>query len=133
MTPGPIYLSRDDLLRIHEALVRRYGGMPGVRDEHALESCLAQPQAFVFDVERFPALVDKAAAYCFFIVRNHPFFDGNKRTGFTGALHFLHVNGVAAQFEQDESYDIILEVAKGDSGLARLKGWIAEAVARGKA
>jgi death-on-curing protein len=125
-----IYLSRDDLLRLHDGLIRRYGGMQGVRDEGVLNSCLAQPKTFVFDVERFSMLIEKAAAYCFFIVRNHPFFDGNKRTGFVAALHFLRINNVKARFDEDEAYDVIVGVAKGEVTVDDLATMIALAVAR---
>ena len=111
MAVVPRYLSRDELLDLHDGMMRRYGGMPGVRDEANLDSCRVLPQTHVFDVERFPTLIEKAAAYCFFIVRNHPFFDGNKRTGFAAALHFLRINGVQPWFDEDEAYNVIMGVA----------------------
>ncbi len=104
--------------------------MPGVRDEGILESCLAQPQTHVFDVERFPTLVAKAAASCFFIVRNHPFFDGNKRTGLAAAIQFLRINDVPTRFEEDEAYDVIIGVAKGEVSLEGVATMIASAVQR---
>ncbi len=116
----PVYLSRDEVLELHARVIGLYGGMPGLRDKNALESCLAQPQTVVFDHERFPTLHEKAAAYCFFIVRNHPFVDGNKRTGFMTALHFLLVNGVVPRFDEDRLYDAILVVAEGTAGLQEL-------------
>jgi len=125
-----IYLSREDLLYLHEGLIRRYGGMRGVRDEGVLDSCLVQPKTCVFNVERFPTLIEKAAAYCFFIVRNHPFFDGNKRTGFVAALHFLRINDVKVCFDEDEMYDVIVGVAKGEVTVDDLTTMIALAVAR---
>jgi len=125
-----IYLSRDDLLCLHDGLIRQYGGMPGVRDEGILDSCLAQPKMFVFDVERFPTLIEKAAAYCFFIVRNHPFFDGNKRTGFVAALHFLRINNVKVRFDEDEVYDVIVGVAKGEVSVDDLAALVTLGVAR---
>lgn len=104
--------------------------MPGVRDEGALDSCLAQPQTAVFGYERFATLDEKAAAYCFLFVRNHPFFDGNKRAGFVAMLHFLRINGVEASFDQDDAYDVILRVAAGEAGHAELAQLVAEAIQR---
>ena len=130
MPADVIYLSRDDLLSLHEGLIRRYGGIQGLRDEGILDSCLAQPKMCVFDVERFPTLTAKAAAYCFFIVRNHPFFDGNKRTGFVAALHFLRINNLKVRFDEDEMYDVIVGVAKGEVSVDHLATVIALAVAR---
>jgi death-on-curing protein len=127
------YLSRDDLLYLHDALIARYGGIRGVRDEGILDSCLAQPKMSVFDVERFPTLIEKAAAYCFFVVRNHPFLDGNKRTGFVAALHFLRINNVKVRFDEDEMYDVIVGIAKGEVSVDDLAALIALAVARAEA
>ena len=104
--------------------------MQGVRDEGVLDSCLAQPRMFVFGVERFPSLIEKAAAYCFSIVRNHPFFDGNKRTGFVAALHFLRINNVQVRFDENEAYDVIVGVAKGEVSVEDVATMITSAVAR---
>lgn len=130
MPIAAIYLSRDDLLRFHDAVIRQHGGMPGVRDEDALESCLAQPRTFVFDVERFPSLIEKAAAYCFFIVRHHPFFDGNKRMGLAAAFRFLRINGLDADFDEQETYDVIMRTAKGETELDEIAAIIDAAVIR---
>ncbi len=110
---GPIYLCEDELLELHSRVTGLYGGIEGVRDYPALASCLAQPQTAVFGRERFPSLGAKAAAYCFFIVRNHPFLDGNKRTGFLAALHFLLINGVLPRFDESAMYETISAVAQG--------------------
>ncbi len=111
-------------------MLHRYGGMPGLRDGGILDSCLAQPQTHVFGVEPFPTLIDKAAAYCYFIVRNHPFFDGNKRSALAAAQYFLWINGVEAWFEEHEAYDVIIRVAKGEVGLEGVSKMIASAVER---
>ena len=130
MTSAPTYLSRNDLLSIHDALIARYGGMPGIRDLGVLESCVAQPQTAVFGVERYPSFEEKAAAYCFFIVRNHPFFDGNKRAGFVSALHFLRLNAIETLFDENDAYDVIIRVAAGAAGLEELTAMIRKAVQR---
>ena len=132
MAVDAIYLSRDELVGLHDRLIRRYGGVPGVRDEGLLDSCLAQPKMFVFDVERFPTPVEKAAAYCFFITRNHPFFDANKRTGFVAALHFLRINNVPVRFNDDEAYIVIVGVASGKLDLEDVASMIASAVERAR-
>lgn len=115
------YLSEDEVLALHFAAVTLYGGMGGVRDNVALESSLAQPRMRVFGCERFPTLAEKAAAYCFFIVRNHPFCDGNKRAGFLAAVHFLRKNGVAPEFDDDDVIvDAITDVAAGKASIGVL-------------
>lgn len=102
------------MIALHDRTVTLYGGMQGVRDRGALKASLAQPQIHVFGHERFSDLYDKAAAYCFFIVRNHPFFDGNKRTGFLASLHFLRKNGIQLLIDQDEAYKAIVGVVTGE-------------------
>ncbi len=129
----PRYLSRDELLDLHDGMIRLYGGMPGVRDERILDSCLAQPKTHVFDVERFPTLIDMAAASCFFIVRNHPFFDANKRTGLAAALQFLRINGVSVRFLEEETYDVIIGVANGEVSWEGVATLIASASERARA
>ncbi len=74
---------------------------------------MAQPKTAVFGEERFPTIFDKAAAYCFFIVKLHPFFDGNKRTGLAAAVTYLLDNGIEPAFGEDEMYNAIHAVARG--------------------
>lgn len=114
------YLDIDEVIQIHEKLIGLTGGMFGIRDRGALESSLAQPKMIAFGKERFPNLIEKAAAYCFFIVRNHPFFDGNKRTGLVAAITFLLDHGVKPIFDEDEMYKVIIGVAKGEMDVDEL-------------
>lgn len=94
--------------------------MPGVRDAHALESCVRQPQTEVYDTERFPTAYDKASAYCYFIVRLHPFLDGNKRTGVLSGHTFLHRNGVTPRYDSERMYAAVGAVIEGTSGINEL-------------
>lgn len=116
----PVYLTLQEVVELHNRVIGLYGGMPGIRDRGRLESSLAQPMTAVFGSERFPTLPAKAAAYCFFIVRNHPFLDGNKRTGFLAGLHFLLVNGITPSFVEEAAYTMIEGVAAGTKGLEEL-------------
>jgi len=87
----PVWLERDDALGIHELMLAQYGGLAGVRDECLLESALARPKNLhAYGTESIPAL---AAVYASGVVKNHPFLDGNKRTGFMLAATFLELNG----------------------------------------
>jgi len=89
--------------------------MPGIRDESALESCLAQPKTYVFDYERFPSVYQKAAAYCFFIIRLHPFFDGNKRAGLNAASHFLQKAFIELRADEEDLFRAIESVTVGQA------------------
>ena len=123
MDPPPTaYLAADDIVALHDRIIGHIGGMPGLRDATALETCVAQPKTAVFGRERFPSVYDKAAAYCFFIVRAHPFFDGNKRTGLLAAVHYLLSAGVTPLFDQDEMYGLINGIATGEVEVEQLAG-----------
>lgn len=88
------YVSLEDALAIHDLSIQRYGGIEGTRDEGLLESALAQPQQTFGGEELYPSLAEKAARYAFGIVNNHPFADGNKRTGAAVLAVFLRANGI---------------------------------------
>lgn len=115
-----VYLTCDDLIELNSWATALFGGIDGVRDIRALESCVALPKTSVFDHERFRDPHEKAAAYCFFLTRNHPFFDGNKRTAFLAALHFLRENGFKVVFDEHEMFAAIIGVAKGEIGVEEL-------------
>ena len=87
----PTWLSRTVVDAIHNDQLREHGGLPGVRDENALESALSRPQQkwHYSDRADVPVL---AAAYAFGLVKNHPYRDGNKRIGFLAMVAFLGVN-----------------------------------------
>ncbi|MEW5718511.1 MAG: Fic family protein, partial [Chloroflexota bacterium] len=76
------YLELDEVLRIHERAIQRYGGLPELRDLGLLESALAVPKQTMFGDDLYPDVATKAAILLFTLIKNHPFVDGNKRTGF---------------------------------------------------
>jgi death-on-curing protein len=88
---APKWISKEQVLYIHEAAIKKHGGSFGVRDIGLLESALARPENLYAYGEQDLFLL--AAAYAEGIARNHPFIDGNKRTAYTAAGLFLHVNG----------------------------------------
>lgn len=106
-------MSVDDVLLIHADQIARYGGESGLRDRGLLESAVAAPRASFGGALLHPDLVAQAAAYLFHIVRNHPFVDGNKRTGAAAALVFLLVNGVALQLDDHALVRLVRGVALG--------------------
>ena len=107
------FLTLDEGLSLHADLVARYGGSALVRDVGLLESALALPAA-TFDGVLLHASVDEqAAAYLFHLVKNHPFVDGNKRTGLMAMLAFLGLNGRHLEASEDDLTDLVLGVADG--------------------
>ena len=87
----PYWLTREECLALHDMMLSHYGGITGVRDDHLLESALARPQQLLAYGK--PSMAELAAAYTAGIVKNHPFLDGNKRTGFMLGAGFLERNG----------------------------------------
>jgi death-on-curing protein len=119
----PTWLSRVVVDAIHNDQVREHGGLPGVRDENALESALARAQqkwhyANLTDV---PTL---AAAYTFGLVKNHPYHDGNKRVGFLAMVTFLGVNGYDFSATDAEVVVEIVALADGTISEEALADWI---------
>lgn len=89
-----IILSKKQVLALHSDLIREFGGTEGIRDEGLLESALAAPFQTFGGKPVYPSLQAKAARLGFGLVSNHPFVDGNKRTGAHVMLVFLALNGV---------------------------------------
>jgi len=112
----PDFLTLDDVLLLHRDQVDLYGGEHGVRDLGLLQSAIAMPQASFGGEPLHKDLFEMAAAYLFHIVKNHPFLDGNKRTGTVAALAFLDLNGIQIDAPKGSIYDLTMSVAKGDAG-----------------
>ena len=107
------FLALDEVLSLHAYQIARYGGSPLVRDVKLLESALAMPAA-TFGSELLHATLDEqAAAYLFHLVKNHPFVDGNKRTGLVAMLAFLGLNGRQLEAPDDDLTALVLGVTEG--------------------
>jgi death-on-curing protein len=103
--------SREFVEALHIEQLRLHGGATGIRDNGMLESALARPLQKKAYGE--PDLFDLAAAYLFGIVRNHPFVDGNKRTGLAAADTFLYFNGLDMEAENEDLIQVVTLVAAG--------------------
>lgn len=114
----PRWISRITCHAIHEAMLAQHGGLSGVRDEKMIEPALAEPQHNFADGK--PDLADLAVAYAAGIVLNHPFIDGNKRTGFMTAAAFLEFNG--HEFTATE-VDAVLQTLALAAGALDEKGY----------
>ena len=109
----PLFLGLDEVIEIHRDQVERYGGHPGIRDLELLKSAVAMPCAGVGDDYLHSDIYEMAAAYLFHIARNHPFVDGNKRTGAVAALVFLLMNGREILADEDSFEEMVRSVAEG--------------------
>lgn len=116
MKIGPddcIHLTVDIVREIHAEALARFGGLDGVRELALLESAVAAPQANFGGKSLYTDLVDVAAAYLFYLCRNHPFLDGNKRTALGACVVFLRLNGLKPPPDGPVWEELTLAVAAG--------------------
>lgn len=119
----PRWLSRLVIDSIHIEQLREHGGLPGVRDENALEAALARARnKWVYGEERDLNVL--AAAYGFGLVTSHPYCDGNKRAGFLAIVTFLGINGCDFDATDSEVVTEILKLAGGQLSEEQLADWI---------
>jgi death on curing protein len=125
----PRRIDRPALLLLHEETLAEHGGLTGLRDEASLDAALARPQ----HVQTYEPKTDLArldAAYCFGLVRDHPFNDGNKRAGFLALGLFLSLNGYELQVDQAQAAETILRLAAGQLSESDLAAWIRKHLVR---
>jgi death on curing protein len=118
------FLVIEDLLLLHADQIELYGGEHGVRDIGLLESAIAQPRATFGGEPLHADVFQMAAAYLFHIVQNHPFLDGNKRTGATAALVFLDLNEIETNIPTGGLYGLTAAVAMGQAGKAEVADFL---------
>ena len=112
-----IYLSLEQIIELHDALIEKFGGLRGIRERGLLESAVVGPMMAVFGEELHKTIYNKAAAYLFYIAKNQAFLDGNKRTAAAAALAFLRVNGKFIKYDVDEFLEFVVSVAENKADL----------------
>lgn len=118
----PLWILHRAVLAAHDRLLAAHGGAQGVRDAGLLESALARPlQHYAYGS---PNTVELAAIYTTGIVRNHPFVDGNKRTGFATGVAFLLLNGFELRATEQEATQAVLALAAGELDEAGYTVWL---------
>lgn len=119
----PIWIEERDVLALHGRLLALDVGAAGVRDAGLLESALARPrQVHAYGAK--PDVVEMAAVYVAGIVRNHPFFDGNKRTGFVTGVLFLEVNGYRFAATEEDATQMVFGLAAGTLQEKEFAAWM---------
>ena len=114
------YLTRSDVLAIHEDQIERYGGAHGLRDGGQLESAVFRPQTGYYE-----DLIAEAAALWESLSQNHPFVDGNKRTAFAAMYTFLAINGIELSADSELAWQFMsARYAKGDFRFDELEDWL---------
>lgn len=111
-----VHLTLDIVNEIHDAAIAQFGGGTGLRDVALLESAIAAPQATFGGESVFADLVEVAAAYLFYVCRNHPYIDGNKRAALGACLVFLRLNDVEPAPDGTAWEKLTLAVASSELG-----------------
>ncbi len=117
-------LSYEAVLVLHEKLIRRHGGLAGLRDEGVLRAALSQPDAAFDGHDLYPSVADKAAAVAHAIIANHPFHDGNKRVGHALLEIVLRLNGLRLEAEFEDREAFILTTAAGQVAREAFRAWV---------
>lgn len=120
----PRWIQSDVARALHDMQLAAFGGPAGIRDEHLLESALARPRHRFTYQHPTPSLVRLAAAYAFGIVKNHPFVDGNKRTGLVIAFVLLELNGLEIHASEEDAYQVFMQLASGAMTETALARWL---------
>lgn len=107
------HLTAEIVAEIHGEAIAQFGGSDGERDQALLESAVAAPQASFGGKSPYKDLAEVAAAYLYYLCKNHPFLDGNKRTALGACIVFLRLNGIEPQPDGPEWEELTLGVAAG--------------------
>ena len=118
------HLEFEQLLDLHAIAIARYGGSEGVKDAGRLEAVIATQSQQVFGIELYPGVHEKAAAMMRGIVADHPFYDGNKRTGLLVALTFMEINGIQTNAIKGELEDFAVTVAVDHLSVEDIASWL---------
>ena len=110
------------VIAIHDEQIAVHGGIPGIRDDGLLSSALARPKHKADYGD--PIVFDVAAAYAYSIIRDHPFVDGNKRTGFLVAYVFLSINGWDLRSSEVEAVNVVIDLAAGEMDEPSFSDWL---------
>lgn len=115
------YLRTLEIIEINRMIL---GDRAGIRDMAMLESAVARPQASAFASDAYPTITDKASALLHSLILNHPFVDGNKRTGIISMIEFLSRNNYSVIWEKEEALEFIIEVAEGKHDVDSISKWL---------
>jgi death-on-curing protein len=107
-----VFISIHDVHEMHDTVINELGGRPGIHNEGLLESAINQPLMLLdYGSDEEQEIVYLAATYFFHIIKNHPFIDGNKRTGVLVAINFLAQNGYEISNPNENTFDNLYQIA----------------------
>ena len=121
-----IVFTKDQIIMLHEAIYKRYGGDVGVLNDGMLDSALQAPFQTFGGEELYPETKDKIIRLAYGLIKNHSFRDGNKRIGALVLLTLLEINGYHVNASNEEFTDIIMGIAASEKDDEDLKKWVEE-------
>ena len=104
----------EQVLHIHDLLIQKYGGVAGIRDMSLLESAINRPYATYASQSLYPNPISQASVLLESLIGNHPFVDGNKRTGYLVFRSFLQEHGYDINLSMDQKYEFVINIASGE-------------------
>ena len=113
-----------NILRLHELSIITYGGSQGIRDQGLMESAIARPYQTFGGEDLYPTVFEKAAALTESIIINHPFIDGNKRTGFLAMLIILEIGNLKITASNDATYNFTIQISTGEMKFEEIVLWL---------
>ena len=126
----PEWIRDDAVPAIHRRQLAEHGGIDGLRDARLLESALARHKNLWAYSDPPPDIAALAASYAYGIIKNHPFLDGNKRTGYVVCRTFLILNGFDIEASQEEKYAAFYGVASGQKSEDEIVEWLRSKLVR---
>lgn len=114
----------EDILQVHQFSITEYGGSNGVRDMGSLESAIARPFQTFGGEDLYPTIFEKAAALAESLIINHPFIDGNKRTGFLGMAALLQDDEYVLNATDEDAYDFTIKISTGETKFEQIVDWL---------
>lgn len=117
-------ITKKTILRLHQLSIIQYGGSMGIRDEGLVESVIARPYQTFGGEDLYPSALMKAAAIAESIIINHPFVDGNKRTGLLAMLAILEENNITINVINNEVYSFIINISTGEIKFDQIVEWL---------
>ncbi len=119
-----IFLTTEEIKRLHQKLLAATGGLPGIREDGLLESAVYGTLQTFGEQELYPSIHEKAARLVFTLINNPPFIDGNKRTGILAMLMTLQLNSVLLNYSHPELIQLGLSIADGSFSYQDILKWI---------
>ena len=119
-----IVLTKEQILKMHDQVLARFGGENGIREEGLFDSAVMSPFQSFGGTELYPTVEEKAARLGYCLIKNHCLIDGNKRTGTHAMLVLLALNGIKLKYTQEDLSETIIDVAAGKLGYEELVEWV---------